>query len=118
MNKRLTKQEKFEQSMLSLNELNKSEQQDLIFNPFISKCEDIHTEECREIIDEIFKELNSRQRKVLKYYFGFNKGNGLTQNEIGKKYYITGGRVGQIKATALRILRHPRNMRRLKEVIA
>lgn len=61
----------------------------------------------KKVFKEILEKLTPREEKVLKLSYGFNDGIARTLNEISEIFGITCGRVRQIKAKALRKLRHP-----------
>ena len=68
--------------------------------------------ELTETIDEVLGTLTERERSVLKDRFW----KGKTLREVGKDYDIEGQRVSQIERHALRKLRHPSRLVKLKEV--
>jgi RNA polymerase primary sigma factor len=58
--------------------------------------------------------LSQRERDVLKLYFGLEKENALTLEEIGEKFKLTRERVRQIKEKAIRRLKHASKSKTLK----
>lgn len=57
--------------------------------------------EFHEKANEALKLLNPRERKIIRLRFGFEGGNGLTLNEIGRRIGLSRERVRQIEAQAL-----------------
>ena len=68
----------------------------------------------REQIVEILSSLSPREDLVLQLRFGLKDGQSHTLEEVGRKFGVTRERIRQIEADALRKLRHPRRIRRLK----
>ncbi len=68
----------------------------------------------REQIDDILSSLSPREDMVLQLRFGLKDGQPHTLEEVGRKFGVTRERIRQIEAGALRKLRHPRRIRRLK----
>ena len=68
----------------------------------------------REQIDEILSSLSPREGMVIQLRFGLKDGQSHTLEEVGRKFGLTRERIRQIEAGALRKLRHPRRIRRLK----
>lgn len=58
--------------------------------------------------------LEEREREVLQLYFGLDRGEGITLEEIAGRWGLTRERVRQIKDQALQKLRHPSRMRHMK----
>lgn len=73
-------------------------------------------QELKEKIEAGLLRLTPREEGVLKFRFGMRK-NSQPQElpEIGRRYGLTGERIRQIEAIALKRLRHPRNSRHLKD---
>ena len=68
----------------------------------------INREIClKKAFKELLETLTPREEKVLKLCYGFNDGKSRTLDELSKIFGVTCGRVRQIKAKALRKLRHP-----------
>lgn len=57
-------------------------------------------------IQRALNTLSSRERDVLKLYYGLDQENPLTLEEIGEKFKLTRERVRQIKEKAIRRLKH------------
>jgi RNA polymerase primary sigma factor len=68
----------------------------------------------REQVDDILASLSPREDMVLQLRFGLRDGQPHTLEEVGRKFGVTRERIRQIEAGALRKLRHPRRIRRLK----
>lgn len=73
--------------------------------------------ELRSLINEALKSLTEREAKVLKMRFGLVDGEEHTLAEIGKQFRLTGERIRQIEAKALRKLKHPSRSRTLEKVL-
>ncbi len=65
-------------------------------------------------IEDILCNLTDREKKVIKLYFGIGEDTTHTLEEIGKHFDLTRERIRQIKDKALRRLKNPVNMARLK----
>ena len=61
--------------------------------------------------------LTARERQVLDYRFGLTDGNERTLEDVGRIFNVTRERVRQIESKALRMLRHPSRMRRLRDLV-
>jgi RNA polymerase primary sigma factor len=74
---------------------------------------------CKEAIGNIdinaLATLPERERIVLEMHFGLNGGYSYTLEEIGLIFNVSRERIRQIKAKALRRLRHPKRSRPLKD---
>jgi len=71
-------------------------------------------EEIIQKIDEVLDELLPRERRVLQLRFGLKDGKARTYKEVGQEFNLTGERIRQIEAKALRKLRHPGRSGRLR----
>ena len=65
-------------------------------------------------IQRALNTLSPRERDVLKLYYGLEKENPLTLEEIGEKFKLTRERVRQIKEKAIRRLRHASRSKQLR----
>lgn len=65
-------------------------------------------------IQRALNTLSSRERDVLKLYYGLDQENPLTLEEIGEKFKLTRERVRQIKEKAIRRLKHASKSKQLK----
>ena len=61
--------------------------------------------------------LTERERKVLTLRFGLEDGHARTLEEVGQEFRVTGERIRQIEAKALRKLRHPTRSKKLRDFI-
>ena len=71
-------------------------------------------ESLKEEIEQALSTLSEREAEVIKLYFGLDKENSLTLEEIGERFNLTRERVRQIKETAIRRLRHTSRSKNLK----
>jgi RNA polymerase primary sigma factor len=65
-------------------------------------------------IEKVLSTLTRREAEVISLYFGINRDNSLTLDDIGKILKLTRERVRQIKEKALNRLRHPSRSKILK----
>ncbi|MEW6109558.1 MAG: sigma-70 family RNA polymerase sigma factor [Nitrospirota bacterium] len=75
---------------------------------------DAEKNEITEQILDILKTLTPKEEKIIRMRFGIGADRDYTLEEIGSHLSITRERVRQIEATALRKLKHPSRLRRLK----
>ena len=68
-------------------------------------------------ISDSFTGLTEREQKVLRLRFGMKDGRARTLEEVGKEFYVTRERIRQIEAKALRKLRHPSRIRKLRDYL-
>ena len=75
--------------------------------------------EMADLIKSTFELITEREAKVLKLRFGLfeYKGNEHTLEEIAEILGITGERIRQIEAKALRKLKHPNNNEKLRDFV-
>ena len=66
---------------------------------------------------EVIKSLTEREQKVILLRFGLEDGKPRTLEEVGKVFGITRERSRQIEAKALRKLRNPSKVKRLKDFL-
>ena len=66
------------------------------------------------LINGLLETLSERERIVLELYFGINRDDALSLNEIGEEFDLTRGRVRQIKEKAIQRLRHRSRSNHLK----
>ena len=71
----------------------------------------------REAIREVLASLTQLEGKVLRMRFGIGEKTDYSPEEISGDLEVPLGRVRQIKAQALRKMRHPTRSRRLKEYL-
>jgi len=70
----------------------------------------------RQVIDDAMGVLDEREREILKLRYGFTDGKEYTLEEVGRLFSITRERVRQIEAKAIRRLRNPEILGKLREV--
>jgi RNA polymerase primary sigma factor len=70
-----------------------------------------------ELLNEVLTSFNPREERILKLRFGLDDGQPRTLEEVGRKFGLTRERIRQIEAEALRRLRHPRHVRRLRDFL-
>jgi RNA polymerase sigma factor (sigma-70 family) len=75
----------------------------------------IEQKQNEKITNDVLRSLPPREEQILRMRFGFGGENPLMYDQIGDYLDITGGRVRQIEARALRMLRHPSRTRRFQE---
>ena len=71
----------------------------------------------REHIDTLLGDLKERERQVIVLRFGLEDGHPRTLEEVGKEFKVTRERIRQIEAKALRKLRNPSKVKRLKDFL-
>jgi len=72
------------------------------------------SESLKAEIESALQTLSEREAEVIKLYYGLNKDNAFTLEEIGDKFNLTRERVRQIKEKAIRRLRHAAKSKNLK----
>src|SRR5439155_10142125 len=60
----------------------------------------------RENMDQVLKTLTYREREIIKLRYGLCDGQAHTQEMVGRVFRLTGRRIGQIEAKAIRKLQH------------
>lgn len=63
---------------------------------------------------QVLGTLTPREEKVIKMRFGLEDGSKHTLEEIGQSFAVTRERIRQIEGKALRKLRHPSRLRKLR----
>ena len=81
----------------------------------ISPGDEVCEHSLKKEILEVLETLNEREEKVIKFRFGIDRSQGLTLEEVGRKFGVTRERVRQIEAKALTRLRHPSRSKRLAD---
>lgn len=69
----------------------------------------------REQLEEVLTTLSFKEQMVIKYRFGLISGREMTLEEIGDKFGLSRERIRQIEAKALKQLRHPSRVKKLKD---
>lgn len=68
----------------------------------------------KQAVEDVLSTLSEREATVIRLLFGIDSGHPHTLEEVGKMYNITRERVRQIKAKAIRKLRHPSHIKMLE----
>ncbi len=68
-------------------------------------------------LETVLKTLPIREQKVLRMRFGLDDGYSHTLEEVGYVFKVTRERIRQIEAKALRRLRHPSKIKKLRDFI-
>ena len=90
-----------------------SEDGDTSLGDFISDDKAVSPEEAaaksmlRAKLEEVLATLKPREQEIIRLRFGFDTGEEMTLEEVGKIYGLTRERIRQIEVKALRKLRHP-----------
>ncbi|NPV88610.1 sigma-70 family RNA polymerase sigma factor [Coprothermobacteraceae bacterium] len=74
-------------------------------------------EERRRVLEEVLGTLNKREREIIEMRYGLMDGVEHTLEEVGAHFNITRERVRQIETKALRKLRHPTRIWKLREYL-
>jgi RNA polymerase primary sigma factor len=69
----------------------------------------------REYVQEILKDLDPREQKILKMRFGLEDGVTHTLEEVGKEFGVTRERIRQIEAKALERIKEHHHITRLRD---
>jgi len=68
-----------------------------------------------EEVEVALRELNERERAVVRMRFGLDDGQVRTLEEVGREFGVTRERIRQIESKTLAKLRHPTRSRRLRD---
>ncbi|WP_287127974.1 RNA polymerase sigma factor RpoD [Candidatus Cyanaurora vandensis] len=71
----------------------------------------------RQDLEALLQTLTPRERDVLRLRYGLVDGRSRTLDEVGQCFTLTRERIRQIEARALRKLRHPQRLRRVREYL-
>ena len=71
----------------------------------------------KEQLEDVLGTLTQREKNVLRLRFGLEDGRARTLEEAGKSFNVTRERIRQIEAKALRKLRHPVRLKKLKDFL-
>ena len=66
-------------------------------------------------LNAVLNDLTEREARVIRLRFGFDDGKARTLEEVGNLFDVTRERIRQIESKALRKLRHPNRIKKLKE---
>lgn len=69
----------------------------------------------KEQLVSVLSTLTPREEKVLRLRYGIDDSHPRTLEEVGKEFNVTRERIRQIEAKALRKLRHPNRIKKLKD---
>ncbi len=69
----------------------------------------------KEQLMNVLEVLTPREQKVIRLRYGLDDSHPRTLEEVGREFSVTRERIRQIEAKALRKLRHPSKLKRLKE---
>ena len=72
----------------------------------------------KEQLEDVMSTLTPREAKVLKLRFGLEDGKARTLEEVGREFEVTRERIRQIEAKALRKLRHPSRIKKLRDYMS
>lgn len=91
---------------------------DFIEDPNVEKPEEyVARRELKEAIRQILDELPEREREVVKLYYGLDTGIEMSLEDVGDRFGITRERVRQILQKAMKKLRSPTRIGRLKKLL-
>ena len=69
----------------------------------------------KEQLLQVLNTLTPREQKVLRLRYGLDDSHPRTLEEVGREFNVTRERIRQIEAKALRKLRHPNRVKKLKD---
>jgi RNA polymerase primary sigma factor len=69
----------------------------------------------REQLEEVLRTLSFKEQMVVKYRFGLMNGKEMTLEEIGEKFGLSRERIRQIESKAIKQLRHPSRVKKLRD---
>ena len=72
--------------------------------------------ELKAVTSRILSKLTPREERVLRRRFGINV-NDAKLNDIGIEFGVTGGRIREIEAKALRKLKHPSRSKTMRPIL-
>jgi RNA polymerase primary sigma factor len=79
--------------------------------------ENVFIDDLKERVREVLKTLSPREEKVLKMRFGIDVASEHTLEEVGKDFSVTRERIRQIEVKALKKLRHPQRLSKLRSFV-
>ncbi len=71
----------------------------------------------RDQIMSVLESLTPREQKVIRLRYGLDDSHPRTLEEVGREFSVTRERIRQIEAKALRKLRHPSKLKKLRDEI-
>lgn len=75
------------------------------------------TDDMQKTVRELVSELSAREAKVLGMRYGIEMNSDRTLEEVGKQFDVTRERIRQIESKALRKLRHPKRLEKLRSYL-
>src|SRR3972149_3148439 len=72
----------------------------------------------REKIEDVLSTLSPREARILRLRFGLHNGRSYTLEGVGQKIGLTRERIPQIQGKGLRLWRHPRRARQLRDYLS
>lgn len=69
----------------------------------------------KEKVDEVLSSLSKKEEMVIKNRFGMMTGEELTLEEVGTIFHVTRERIRQIESKALRKIKHPSRLSKLRD---
>ena len=69
----------------------------------------------KEQLMGVLETLTPREQKVIRLRYGLDDAHPRTLEEVGREFSVTRERIRQIEAKALRKLRHPSKLKRLRD---
>ncbi len=81
----------------------------------LSPSEQAEAKMLKEQLIQVLNTLTPREEKVLRLRYGLDDSHPRTLEEVGREFNVTRERIRQIEAKALRKLRHPNRLKKLKD---
>ena len=79
--------------------------------------EKIEQESLRKNLEELIKELRSREQEIIRARYGFNDSAEKTLEEVGHMIGVSRERIRQIESKAMKKLRHSTNMKKIRDFL-
>jgi RNA polymerase primary sigma factor len=76
-----------------------------------------HNQSLEIEVNRCLDTLSEREKYIIRSYYGIGLAQPLSLEEIGRKYSMTGERVRQLKDKAIKHLKNPKSMNRLREYL-
>ena len=83
----------------------------------IDPIEEVAKRQMVDVVQEVLEGLTPRETKILYVRFGIGLTQDYTLDEVGSMFDVTRERIRQIEAKALRKVKHPQRLEKLREVI-